>query len=110
MGARPADVRRLIVERLGLLVDVDGLLYTPSSERHELVGRPVAMTWGRAVVIRLIESSAKSITLRVQEWSERKGRLFTQDHVQRAIERLDQYTATASSGRPGESTSVQTAE
>ncbi len=247
-GLAWSDVRPLISEKLSPLKDVDVLLYPPSSERHELVGSPVPMTWGRAAVIRLIESYATSrsitepwssgqgasaleiqklmyfanlvapslklkftqgkygpyseqvrhlvqdmegtflrgygdgaapvldldpigptkdgseqaqrldrkresgitedivkptvallegfegpyglellasvhwvrthqdrsndthsITSRVQEWSERKGRLFTQDHVERAIERLDQCPATASP-RPEESAGVRTAE
>lgn len=37
---------------------------------------------------------ARTVTMHVRKWSERKGRLFTQDHVARAMDRLDSNALT----------------
>ncbi|HEY5883024.1 MAG TPA: hypothetical protein VIU11_29245 [Nakamurella sp.] len=65
-------VHELIVDKLVQVPDVEVQLFSPTRVRHELVGRPVRMTWGRATVIRLIESydASRAIT---EPWSGGQG-------------------------------------
>lgn len=65
-------VHELITEKLGSLPNVEVQLFPPSGAHRELVGTKVRMTWGRATLIRLIESYAASRAI-TEPWSGSEG-------------------------------------
>jgi len=48
------DVEPLIRTAFDSVEDIDVRIYAPSNQHRELVGHPLRMTWGRAVLIQLI--------------------------------------------------------
>lgn len=72
-GLEWADVEPMIVQKLGDLEDVDIELFVPSAELRPIAGSAnVRMTWGRAILVDLLESY---VTRRaaVEPWEDQFG-------------------------------------
>lgn len=67
-----ADVEPVIRAALEPLDDVDVRLYAPSRQHRELAGAPQRMTWGRAVVIDLIDAYV-SRRHAIEPWEDQEG-------------------------------------
>lgn len=67
-----ADVGPLIRAALEPLDDVDVRLYAPSKQHRDLSGSPLRMTWGRAVVLDLIDAYVARRHA-VEPWEDQDG-------------------------------------